>query len=68
MNGVLWRVGWSGQGLVRTPTTVPMVHSEWVDPARNPQDHFAVSPDGHHLAYNVQTVLGANIGMIETAH
>ncbi len=65
MNGVLCKIGWNGAGLTRTAVTIPMIHSYWVDPGRNSQDHFTVSPDGRYVAYQAQTVVGANIGMIE---
>ena len=41
-----------------------MIHSYWVDPAQNPQDRFDVSVDGRYLAFEKQSVLSANIGMI----
>jgi serine/threonine protein kinase/Tol biopolymer transport system component len=65
LNGVLWKVGWDGKGLERTSATIPMIYSYWVDPVKNSQDHFDVSPDGRHVAFDMQTVLGANIGVIE---
>lgn len=65
MNGVLCKIGWDGSGLTRTSVIIPMIHSYWVDPGRNSQDHFTVSPDGRYVAYQAQTVVGANIGMIE---
>ncbi|MGC2332102.1 MAG: hypothetical protein WA581_11650 [Candidatus Acidiferrales bacterium] len=65
LNGVLWRVGWNGQGLARTSTIVHMIDSYWLEPGQDPQDNLDVSPDGRHLAFDLQTVLGANIGMIE---
>jgi eukaryotic-like serine/threonine-protein kinase len=65
MNGVLCKIGWNGAGLTRTSVAIPMIHSYWVDPGRNSQDHFTVSPDGRYVAYQAQTVVGANIGMIE---
>jgi Tol biopolymer transport system component/DNA-binding winged helix-turn-helix (wHTH) protein len=65
LNGVLWKVGWDGKGLTRTPVPVPLTHSDWVQPGQNPQDFFDVSPDGRHVALTTQSVLQANIGMIE---
>ena len=65
MNGVLCKVAWDGSGLTRTSAIIPMIHSYWVDPGRNSQDHFTGSPDGRYVAYQAQTVVGANIGMIE---
>jgi Tol biopolymer transport system component len=67
MNGVLCKIGWDGSGLTRTSAIIPMIHSYWVDPGRNSQDHFTVSPDGRYVAYQAQTAVGANIGMIENA-
>jgi Tol biopolymer transport system component len=68
LNGVLWKVGWNGQGPERTPVTISMVHSYWVDPAQNSQDYFDISPDESHVAFEKQTILSANIGMIENVH
>jgi eukaryotic-like serine/threonine-protein kinase len=65
LNGVLCKIGWDGQGLTRMSATIPMIASYWVDPGRNSQDHFTVSPEGRYVAYQAQTVMGANIGMIE---
>jgi eukaryotic-like serine/threonine-protein kinase len=65
LNGALWKVGWEGKGLVRIPIIVPLVHSYWVQPGQNDTNFFDVSPDGQHLALTTQTVLQANIGMIE---
>lgn len=65
LKSVMWKVGWDGKGLTRTSATILMIHSYWVDPARNTQDEFDMSPDGRHIALDMQTVLGANIGMIE---
>jgi hypothetical protein len=67
LNGVLWKVNWDGQGLARTNTTLPLIHSYWVDPVQNSQDQFSISPDGRRVAFEIQTVLSANIGMIESA-
>lgn len=68
LKGILWKVQWNGQGLTKTSAILPMAHSYWVDPVQNPQDHFAISPDGRHVAFEVQTVLDANIAMIEEIH
>ncbi len=65
LNGVLWKVGWNGQGLTRTSTTIRMIHSYWSQLVRDSQDSFDVSPDGRHVAVNAQGALQANIGMIE---
>lgn len=42
-----------------------MLNSYWVDPAQNAQNHFTISSDGRHVAFQAQTVLQANIGLIE---
>ena len=65
LNGVLWKLGWNGQGLGQTSTIIRMIDSYWVEPGQNSGDDFGVSPDGRHLAFDLQTVLGANFGMIE---
>lgn len=64
LNALLCKVNLDGEGFVQTSTTIPMIHSYWVDPAQNAQDRFDVSPDGRYLAFEKQTVLSANIGMI----
>jgi hypothetical protein len=64
LNGALCKIGWDGQGLTRTSVTLQMINSYWADPGRNSQNHFTVSPDGRFEAFQSQTVLGANIGMI----
>jgi eukaryotic-like serine/threonine-protein kinase len=64
LKGVLWKVDWNGQNLKQTSITIPMVHSYWIDTPQNTQDHFAVSPDGHYIAFDAQSILDANIGMI----
>jgi Tol biopolymer transport system component len=65
LNGVLWKVGWSGQGLTRTSTTIRLIYSYWIQLVRDSVEFVAISPDGRHVAVNVQGVLQANIGMIE---
>jgi Tol biopolymer transport system component len=65
LNGVLWKVGWNGQDLTRTSTTIRFVYSYWIQLVRDSQEFVAVSPDRRHVAVNVQGVLQANIGMIE---
>jgi len=65
LNGVLWKVGWDGRGLARVPMPVPLAHSYYVLPGQNDQSFFDVSPDGRHLALTTESVLQANIGMIE---
>lgn len=41
-----------------------MIRSYWVDPGQDSQDYFDVSPDGRYLAFEKQTILTANIGML----
>jgi serine/threonine protein kinase len=65
LKAVLWKLNWNGQGLQRTAVTIPMIRSYWADPAQNPQDWFDISPDGQHIAFEVQSVVSANIGMIQ---
>jgi eukaryotic-like serine/threonine-protein kinase len=65
LTGALWKVGWDGQGLARTSTIIHMINSYWAKPGQDPEDNLNVSPDGRHLAFDLQTVLGANVGMIE---
>ena len=66
LNGVLWQVGWNGQGLTRGTATIPLLHSYWPLIEREAQDYFDISPDGQHVAFDMQPVLQANIGMIES--
>lgn len=65
LKGVLWKVKWNGQGLQQTSAVIPMNHSYWIDPVQSSQNHFAISPDGRHVAFESQTVLEANIAIIE---
>lgn len=65
LKGKLCKIGWNGEGLACTSVTIPMIHSYWVDPVQNTQDHFDVSPDGRHIAFGAQTVLESNIGMLQ---
>ncbi|MGH9735484.1 MAG: protein kinase domain-containing protein [Candidatus Acidiferrales bacterium] len=65
LKGQLCKVGWKGEGLACTSVTLPMIHSYWVDPVQNTQDHFDVSPDGRHVAFEEQNVLESNIGMLQ---
>jgi Tol biopolymer transport system component len=62
LNGILWKVGWNGQGLTRASTTIPLRYSNWTP---LPDEVFDVSPDGRHVAFETQEVQQANIGMIE---
>ncbi len=62
LNGVLWKVGWDGHALARTPASIPLDFSYW-NPA--PYTSFDVSPDGLHLAVQMEEVLEAHIGLIE---
>lgn len=48
--------------------TVMLTHSCYAQPGQNDQDFFDVSPDGHHLAVTVESVLQPNIGMVENTH
>lgn len=65
--GILGKVEWNGGNLERTPVAIPMVHSYWIDTPQNTQDHFAISPDGRYVAFDTQSILEANIGMIREA-
>lgn len=66
LNGVLWKVGWNGQGLTRVSATTPLIYSYYVASLpRISVKYFDVSPDGRHVAVNAQGVSQANIGMIE---
>lgn len=65
LKGELWKVGWNGEGLAPTSATTAIAYSYWVDPSQNSQDHFAVSPDGRNVAFETQTIVEANIDMIE---
>lgn len=49
----------------RDSMTIPMTCSYYIDPSQNPQDRFSISSNGRYLAFEKQTVLGANIGVIE---
>ncbi len=64
LKGVLCKIEWNGQNLERTSIIIPMVHSYWIDAPQNTQDHFAVSPDGRYVAFDAQSILEANVGMI----
>jgi hypothetical protein len=68
LSGVFWKVGWNGQELARTSTTVRLIYSYWSRSPEENNDLFDVSPDGRHVAYNPQGVQQANIGMIENVH
>jgi eukaryotic-like serine/threonine-protein kinase len=62
MQGVLWKLDWSGHGLTRVPVIVPLAFDYWFD---TPWTAFDVSPDSRHLAFITQGVLQANIGMLD---
>ncbi len=62
MNGVLWKVDWSGHGLTRVPVPIPLPFDYWFP---FPFTQFDISPTGQHLAFTTQEVLQANIGMLE---
>lgn len=62
LNGVFWKIGWHGQGLVRLPLTIPLGFGyDTVFPYAG----FDISPDGRHLAFTGEGVQQANIGMLE---
>ncbi|MGC1106522.1 MAG: LpqB family beta-propeller domain-containing protein, partial [Candidatus Acidiferrales bacterium] len=67
LNAVLWKVGWNGENPTRVPAAILLINSYWENLGRNDSDYFDVSPDGRYLAFDAQTVLAANIGMIESA-
>jgi len=62
LNGVLWKVGWNGQGLGKLDATLPLLWDYW-QPV--PTGDFDVSPDGRHLTFSVDDGERANLGMIE---
>jgi eukaryotic-like serine/threonine-protein kinase len=64
LDAVLCKLDSDGKGFRQTPVTIRMIRNYWVDPAQNPADRFAVSPDGRYVAFDKQTILSANIGMI----
>jgi len=68
LNGVVWKVGWDGEGLTRL-STLRHFYNYWdpLDATRALQGFFDVSPDGRYLAFDSQEVLQANIGMLERA-
>jgi eukaryotic-like serine/threonine-protein kinase len=64
LNGVLWKVGWDGQGLTRTPATIPILYNfNYMHALLTNQ--FDVSPDARHLAFQTEQILEESIGMIE---
>jgi Tol biopolymer transport system component len=65
LGGILWKVGWDGKDLTRVLIPVPLAHSYYVRPGLNDTNMFDVSPDGQHLALSTESILQANIGMIE---
>jgi hypothetical protein len=66
LNGVLWKVGWDGRKPERLSGL--RLHYSYVNGPSGPRapDFFDIAPDGRHLAFNVQEVLQANIGLIES--
>jgi hypothetical protein len=65
LNSILWKVDGNGRGPERL-STLRMIYSFVCGPAGpRPPDFFDRSRDGRYLAFNVQEVLQANIGMIE---
>jgi hypothetical protein len=59
---VPWKVDRSGRGLTRVPVNIPFHFDYW---ATVPQTQFDISPDGRRLAFTIQQVLQANIGMLD---
>ncbi len=64
LNGVLWKVGWNGQGLTRMSATIPILYNFNYNPT-DMTNQFDVSPDGQHVAFQTEQILEENIGMIE---
>jgi len=62
LNGILWKVDWNGQGLIRVPVTLPLQFEYWYT---LPFTDFDISPDGQHVAFVTEQGPQANIGMIE---
>jgi hypothetical protein len=62
LEGVLWKVDRSGRSLTRVPVSIPLPFDYWYV---LPQTQFDISPDGRHLAFAIQQVLQANIGMLD---
>jgi len=60
--GILWKVDRSGHGLTRIPVSIPVAFDYWY---AQPMTQFDVSPDGHRIAFTIQQVLQANIGVLE---
>src|SRR5258708_38336376 len=48
LNGVLWKIDWTGHGLIRVPVTIPLPFEYW---AGVPFTEFDISPDGRHVAF-----------------
>jgi len=64
LTAVLCKVKWDGQGLTRTPWTVPgLYYLNYFHTIIG--NEFAASPDGRYLAFQTDQVLDENIGMIE---
>ncbi len=64
LTSAVWEVDWNGQGLTRTPATIPDLYcGNYLHTTIIAQ--FAASPDGRHLAFQTDQVLEENIGMIE---
>ena len=64
LNGVLWKVGWNGQGLTRMSATIPILY-DFNYNSTDMTNQFDVSPDGHDLAFQTEQILEENIGVIE---
>jgi hypothetical protein len=62
LEGVLRKVDRSGRDLTRVPVSIPLPFDYWYVV---PGTQFDISPDGRHLAFTMQQVLQANIGLLE---
>ncbi len=61
----IWKLAWAGGPSRKLPLTLPMVNSYYMQIGENSQNFFSVSPRGNTLAFNMESVYSANIGMIE---
>jgi Tol biopolymer transport system component len=62
LQGVLWKVDRSGRDLTRVPVSILLPFDYWYV---LPSTQFDISPDGRRLAFTIQQVLQANIGLLE---
>ncbi len=60
LNGVLWQLDRDGQRLKSSSASIRLPYYNW-----QPANNFDASPDGRHIAIEVQQVYEADIGMIE---